>query len=870
MTDAIRRLLARFRVSPRTLVVLFGLSLIPLLYAGGLVWSNEDPTHSLDRIPAAIVNEDQPAAVAVGDPIDLGSALTDELLSNDASNNFAWQELDADTAQQRLESGEVLAVLTIPNGFSASAARLGDDDPAQAEQARLRIVTNDGANVIVGNMAASVGTAVADALSAQVSESYLQQVYAGFSTLHGKLGEAADGAGQLADGAGQAQEGAGELVVGLGSLRTGAGQAADGAGQLSDGAGELADGAGQLDTGASDAAAGAGQLADGAQQANAGATQLSDGLAVVDEAASHLPAVASGLAQASAIASDDVSQTAVDAGTAATDASDLAVQTSEVAAGLHALSGSTTAGPAPTTPEATVDTSGVTAAADTVAADAGALSGELAALAAEAPSLTPEEVQARLEGLQGSADTVVSDAADVQTEAASLEPVVTGTTGVAAPVEGDLAGLQAQADAAAASAADLAAQTATVRDGSTRAAAGALVVQGGADALNLAAEPIATSVHGAATGAAALADGTQQLADGSSTLQSGLGQLSDGAGRLSSGADQLSAGADELADGTQQLADGAGEAQDGAQQLEDGTGQLADGGQELQDGLQEGQSEVPDYTDNESQHLSTVAADPVGIDAERQNEVPSYGAGLAPYFLSLGLWVGAMAWFLMMPAIDESLVASRRLGWVVVLRSWLPGAMMAAVQAALMIATVHVLIGVPTVNLWGMLGVAVATGATFMAVNQAFNVLLGAPGRFLALVMVVLQLSSAGATYPIQTTPDFFQTIHGWLPLTYTVEAFRSLIAGGDIGLTEVWPVLLTWFLGSIAAMWLAVELKRAKLRRTLRVGPTGEHDGDGDDATGRAADDAGAGSRAPAGAGARPAGGLQRTARSAGGGSDA
>ena len=71
-------------------------------------------------------------------------------------------------------------------------------------------------------------------------------------------------------------------------------------------------------------------------------------------------------------------------------------------------------------------------------------------------------------------------------------------------------------------------------------------------------------------------------------------------------------------------------------------------------------------------------------------------------------------------------------------------------------------------------------------------------------MLIVFQLASAGATYPIQTTPDLFQTVHSWLPFTYAVGAFRSLIAGGSIG---VWPavgVLSVWLLAALAVTTLA------------------------------------------------------------------
>ncbi|KAB1658014.1 YhgE/Pip domain-containing protein [Pseudoclavibacter chungangensis] len=824
MTERLQAIASKLHISPRVLIVLFGLSIIPLIYAGALIWSNEDPTHRLDTIPAAIVNLDQPAVPAVGDPIHLGDSLTDELLSTTSETNFAWQELDAQTAQSRLESGDVLAVLTIPEGFSAAAASLGGDDPAAARQGRLQIETNDGANLIVGNIASTVGTAVADALATQVSEQYLGQIYAGFSKIHTNLTDAEDGASQLADGAATANDGADELVVGLGDLRTGASQASSGAQQLAAGSGELADGAQQLGQGATTAADGAGQLADGAQRTNAGAQQLSDGLTELNGVTSRLPAATQLASDGAGVVATGARTTATDAQTASTTATTVAEETAAVAAALDAYQPATGGTSTP------VDTTAVTQGASGVASGASGVSDGIAALAADADGLTPEELQARLAELQTQADGVSSDATTLESDAEALGTGGTGSGGeTPADTDPELAALRTQAHGAADDAATLQQQSATVQAETEQVAIGTEAAYLGTKVVVVAMEQLSTAVSGAAQGAAAVADGTAQVSDGSTSLQSGVQALAQGTTGLQSGAEDLESGASQLADGTGQLADGASQAQDGASQLADGTGQLADGSSELQNGLANGASQVPNYTDSQAQTLATAAAAPVGIDTVRQNKVPGYGAGLAPYFMALGLWVGAMAFYLMMPAINERLLASRRGGFAVALRSWLPGAMMAVVQAMLMVLTVHVVLGVPAANPLLLVGVALLTGITFIAINQAFISLLGAPGRFLALMMVVLQLASAGGTYPVQTAPEPFQVLHGILPLTATVESFRSLIAGGTIGLDRVLPVLLTWLFASLAITWIAVALKRRAARAKLTDGP-----GEGAAATGR------------------------------------
>ena len=67
------------------------------------------------------------------------------------------------------------------------------------------------------------------------------------------------------------------------------------------------------------------------------------------------------------------------------------------------------------------------------------------------------------------------------------------------------------------------------------------------------------------------------------------------------------------------------------------------------------------------------------------------------------------------------------------------------------------------------------------------------------LVFMVVQLAGSAGTYPVEISPSFVAKIHYYLPFTYTVNAFRSTICGGEsirqavivlIGLTIIFSIL--------------------------------------------------------------------------------
>ncbi|WP_029149387.1 YhgE/Pip domain-containing protein [Microbacterium indicum] len=798
---SIVRAVKGLEIKPFTLVVIAALSIVPLIYAGALVWSNEDPTHRLDTITAAIVNEDE-GGTASDKTVNLGDELVDTLTESDSDTNFSWVEMSASEAKSGLDDGSLLVSLEIPKSFSADAVSAAGDDPSKATSATLTITTNDAANQIIGNMASTVGTAVSDALASKVSDEYLQNIYAGFTTIHGSMADAADGAGELEDGADQAHDGSGELVVGLTQLESGSSTLASGAQQLADGAATLSSGAQSLDSGIADAATGSQTLASGAASAATGAQSLADGLATMKDQTADLPAQTQKLADGAEQVSDATGQLS-DAATGVADAAHEFVDgmTPIVDGAQKALDDA----------QSVLDGAGDLASSiPDLGTGATSVSDGLADLASGYDSMTDEERKSLIDQLAQSASSVSDattaagdSAAQLRQDAADLVGSSDSGTGltslrdIAKELGDEVTGL---ADKAAAGAKQLS-------DGAT-------AVSDGAATLASKSGELADGIATASDGATALASGTQQVSDGAASLATGLGTAKTGADSLASGSATLASSAQQLADGANTLSDGTTTATDGAQTLDDGLGTLADGSATLADGLASGVDEVPSYTDSEAQTAASAASKPVTIDAQRLNEVPAYGYGLAPYFLSLALWVGALAFYLMMPPLRERLLRSRMPGWLAGLASFVPGAIMAVVQGLLMIAVVHLGLGIEVSNLPGLVGMLLLTGVAFNAINQALTALLGAPGRFIALIMIVLQLASAGATYPIQTTPGVFQTLHGLLPMTYTVEAIRSLIAGGSIGITQAVGVLSGWLIAALAATMLAATLKSRKERQ--------------------------------------------------------
>ena len=187
--------------------------------------------------------------------------------------------------------------------------------------------------------------------------------------------------------------------------------------------------------------------------------------------------------------------------------------------------------------------------------------------------------------------------------------------------------------------------------------------------------------------------------------------------------------------------------------------------------------------------------------------------------MSIGLWVGAVAFFFLRRPQPEGARASEASPWRSALAVLAPPALIGMLQAVVLTGVLRYLLDIDIARPGMFLGFALLTSLTFVAINQAFVALLGTKGRFMGLILIVLQLSTAGATYPIESSPAFFQVLHPLLPLTYSVRAFRTLIAGGSLHVDSSALVMLVWLVASFAAT--IITARRDRMWEMSRLRPT-------------------------------------------------
>ncbi|HEY3994691.1 MAG TPA: YhgE/Pip domain-containing protein [Mycobacterium sp.] len=267
----------------------------------------------------------------------------------------------------------------------------------------------------------------------------------------------------------------------------------------------------------------------------------------------------------------------------------------------------------------------------------------------------------------------------------------------------------------------------------------------------------------------------------------------------------------ELRNGGQQLASGNAELAGGIAKLDDGAHQLKTGSAELATKLADGAKQVPNWTTQQRDAVADTIGGPVQLEASHENAAPNFGTGMAPFFLTLALFFGALVLWMVLRPLQSRAIAAEVLAIRVVLASYLPAGVIAIFQAVILYCVVRFGLGMHVVHPVAMLGFMILISGAFVAATQAINALVGpAVGRVLIMALLMLQLVSAGGMYPVETTSRPFQVLHRFDPMTYGVNGLRQLILGGIDA--RLWQAIVV--LTAISAFALAISCLSARRDR--------------------------------------------------------
>lgn len=782
--------------------------LLPFLYSIFFLKSVWDPYGSTQDLPIAVVNRDVPVEYQ-GKKMAVGQQTVDQLRKN---HQMKWEIVSKKKADYGLHHRQYYAVITIPQNFSENATTVMDKNP---KQMKLHYETNGSLNYI-GQVMTEIGTSRLNTkIRAQVTKAYATAMFKELGVVGKGMTKAADGAHQLSDGivtlsdgvnqyvagvyqvnngvqqmkvavtplasgaqqlaAGSSQlaagiqqytGGVGQLASGLGLLQANSGQLSGGAGQLASGLNTLSGNSAALRSGAGQLAAGntelnnrvmglipqlQGQMTASSQEISANANELANALRPLSQSSQQLDQLFRALSAINT-ALDGVKQAAATPATATTRSANAGTDNSQLKAAAAALSGVKAQNPSD---QAKIDA--------VVSAAAAAPSGQSSTTTTNQSNNS--ELVSRISAVQDQISHLQSTVRQAQSQSGQA---TVNVAQAAQKLQNSLQALQTNTGNALNSASgQLTSATQQLANGANQLNAGVNQYTNGVDTAAAGANTLNAGIGQYTAGVAQAGAGANQLVANSPALISGAGQLASALAQLNAQVPSLISGINQLAAGTQQLADNSPALVSGITQLNQGAGQLAS---QLGKGAKAINNIKP------TGKTAKMFAEPTAVKHKDYSYVPNYGHALAPYVLSVALYVGILVFNFIYPIRRVAEKGHSAVAWWAskVLVGAVAVTLMAVIEDAIMLAC-----GLTTDHIPSLFATSICFGLASMAIVMFLSMTFDNPGRFVAMVLLMLQLGGSGGTFPMQVTMKFYNVIHWYLPMTYSILGLRQSISSG-------------------------------------------------------------------------------------------
>ena len=407
------------------------------------------------------------------------------------------------------------------------------------------------------------------------------------------------------------------------------------------------------------------------------------------------------------------------------------------------------------------------------------------------------------EGLAAGASQLAGGGAQLQAGAAQVSSGASQVAGGVGQVEDGASQVKEGASQVEQGAGDVKQGAGQVQQGSEAVQQGASQVQQGSEELDAAVDPSLIPegpVKEYVNSSSQLAKGSGKVAEGSSQVAQGASDLADGSVQLAEGSSQVAGGASALADGSVQLAEGSLSLAAGAELLGNSAAQAlftAAGS------LGASADQLSAITGINETLLGDYFFSPVKLDRHEVFSVPDYGSNVAPFYLVLSMWVGALITCVMME--PKSSVGTKYSPFEMYSGKLLIYVIMSILQACVTLIGAH-LLGVHVENYPLFIFSAILVSVVFMILIYSIISAIGTVGKGLAVILLVLQISATGGIYPIQIMHQFFQTLYPYMPMTYAIKLIREAQLG--VVWSNYWPALIILLAIGIITVIVAIAIK--------------------------------------------------------------
>ena len=279
-----------------------------------------------------------------------------------------------------------------------------------------------------------------------------------------------------------------------------------------------------------------------------------------------------------------------------------------------------------------------------------------------------------------------------------------------------------------------------------------------------------------------LTTGVQSLKSALTQVKQGTSSLNQGIATLSNGTVQLTAGSSTLTNGLATLNSSSKTIDNALTTLNAGTASAYDGSNKLVEGVQTFKTSIDEGLANAKEQLKSLkgiedfGAKPVEFKTEAYGEVNSYGIAFTPLFLCIGLWVGALMAYVVLYYDQKHRFKIFDHDYKNKILQNIAYIGLGALQGLIVAILLKLGLGFDIQNNALYYTASILVGITFVSIIQFLIRNFGDIGKFLALIVLVLQLAASGGTFPIETIDKGFQGLTSYLPMTYSIKLFREIL----------------------------------------------------------------------------------------------
>ena len=321
---------------------------------------------------------------------------------------------------------------------------------------------------------------------------------------------------------------------------------------------------------------------------------------------------------------------------------------------------------------------------------------------------------------------------------------------------------------------DLSAGSSQVKEGSSQISSSANQISAGSSQVQESAKQLDSSVD-----ESSLPDQVKPVVHGSKELANASSDLAGASSNLAQGSSKLANGSVDLANGASSVASGGSQLADGSVSLAAGSALLANGASSAlfsaSSGLAGAANSLSSITGVNESDVGEYIYSPVVLKENELYSVPDYGSEVAPFYLVLSMWVGAIITCVMLRTGQST--GTKYTPSEMYFGKLLIFMVMAVLETTVTLIGAFIL-GIKMANPLLFVLSAYFIALIFMLICYSLISALGHIGKGLAVIWLVFQISGTGGIYPIQLMGSFLQAVSPYMPMTHGITLLRETALG--------------------------------------------------------------------------------------------